>query len=123
MLGKKISELKASNAEKDKHIATLEVELKQAKEEYEAGTSKIRRASADASIDLSAAQVKIGDLNDEINHTRQRTKNYQILMTNCYTLGNRCCNEFAKNLLLCCSKVLGEKLCGWRIRRNDEVDN
>jgi hypothetical protein len=36
------------------------------------------------------------DLNDEINHMRQLNENYQILMTNCYTLGNRCCNKMMK---------------------------
>jgi HJR/Mrr/RecB family endonuclease len=35
-MGRKISELKASNAEKDNWIASLEAELKRAKEEYEA---------------------------------------------------------------------------------------
>jgi hypothetical protein len=40
--------------------------------------------------------VKIGDLKDEINRKRQLNENYRILMTNCYTLGNRCYNEFTK---------------------------
>jgi hypothetical protein len=40
--------------------------------------------------------VKIGDPNDEIIHMRQLNENYQILMTNCSTLGNRCCNELTK---------------------------
>ena len=70
MVRKKISMLEASNVEMDRCIATLEVELKRAKEEYEAKTSKIRWASVEATVDLSAAQVKVGDLNDEINHTR-----------------------------------------------------
>jgi hypothetical protein len=42
MVRKKISMLEASNVEMDRCIATLEVELKRAKEEYEAKTSKIR---------------------------------------------------------------------------------
>jgi hypothetical protein len=40
--------------------------------------------------------VKIEDLNDEVNHTRQLNENYRILMTNCCTLGNRCYNELTK---------------------------
>lgn len=75
-MGKKVSELKALNAEKDKHIASLEAELKRSKEEYEAETNKIRQVSAEVVVDLSAAQVKIKDLNDEINPTRQLNENY-----------------------------------------------
>jgi predicted RNase H-like nuclease (RuvC/YqgF family) len=71
----KISELKDFNVEQDRYIASLKVELKQAKEEYEAETTKMRQASAEAAVDLSATQVKIGDLNDEINHTRQLNEN------------------------------------------------
>jgi uncharacterized small protein (DUF1192 family) len=40
-MGRKVSELEASNVEKDKRIALLEAEIKQAKEEYEAKTMKI----------------------------------------------------------------------------------
>jgi hypothetical protein len=76
IMGKKISKLEASNAEKDRRITTLEVELKLEKEEYKAQTSKIRRASVEAAVDLSVAQVNIGDLNDEIKHTRQLNENY-----------------------------------------------
>jgi hypothetical protein len=38
----------------------------------------------------------MGDLNGEINHVRQLNKNYRILMSNYYTLGNICCNELTK---------------------------
>jgi hypothetical protein len=41
--------------------------------------------------------VKIGDLKDEVNHVTQLNENYQILVANCYTLGNRCYNELMKN--------------------------
>lgn len=92
-LEKKSLEFEASNAEKNKRIESLEAELKQAKEEYEAETSKLKLASAEAS---SAAEVKIGDLNKEINHLRQLKENYKILMSNCYTLGNRCQRELEK---------------------------
>jgi chromosome segregation ATPase len=95
-MGKQVSELEASGAEKDKCIASLEAELNQAKEEYEAETNKIRQAFAEVAVDLNAAQVKIGDLNDEVNHVRQLKKNYQILAANCYTLDNRCYNELTK---------------------------
>lgn len=92
-LEKKSLEFEASNAEKNKRIESLEAELKQAKEEYEAETSKLKLASAEAS---SAAEVKIGDLNKEINHLRQLKENYKILTSNCYTLGNRCQRELEK---------------------------
>lgn len=88
-MGKKISELEASNDEKVRCMAMLKAELKQAKEEYEAETNKIRRASDEVAVDLSAAPVKIGHLNNEINHTRQLNENYRSSMTNCYTLGNK----------------------------------
>jgi hypothetical protein len=65
-MGRKVSELEASK--KNKHITSLEAKLKREKEEYEAEINKIRRTSAEAAVDLSAAQVKIGDLNDEVNH-------------------------------------------------------
>lgn len=96
IMGKKVSELEASHVEKDKHIVSLEAELKRTKEGYKAKTSKIRLASAEAAIHLSAAQVKIGDLNDEINHMRKLNENYRILMTNCNTLGKRCCNKLTE---------------------------
>lgn len=70
-MGKKVSELEALNVEEDKHIASLEAELKWAKEEYKVEINKIKQASVEAAVDLSAAQVKIGDLNDEVDHTRQ----------------------------------------------------
>jgi hypothetical protein len=65
IMGNKISEFKALGIEKDKRIASLEAELKQAKEEYEAEENKIRQASTEAAIDLNTAQVKIEDLKDE----------------------------------------------------------
>ena len=65
-MGRKVSELEASK--KNKHITSLEAKLKREKEEYEAEINKIRRTSAEAAVDLSAAEVKIGDLNDEVNH-------------------------------------------------------
>jgi predicted RNase H-like nuclease (RuvC/YqgF family) len=52
-MGRKVSELKASNAEKDKHIVTLEAKLKRAKEENEAEINKIRQASAEADVTLA----------------------------------------------------------------------
>jgi predicted RNase H-like nuclease (RuvC/YqgF family) len=93
---KKISELKASDDEKDKRVALLKAELKQAKKEYETETTRLRQVSVETTVNLRAAQVKIEDLNDEINQTRRLNENYRILMTNCYTLGNRCCNELMK---------------------------
>jgi predicted RNase H-like nuclease (RuvC/YqgF family) len=96
IMWKKVSELEASSAEKDKHIASHEVELKRAKEEYETEIYKIRQASAKTTIDISATQVKIGDLNDEVNHVRQLNDNYRILEATCYTLDNRCYNELMK---------------------------
>lgn len=54
-MGKKISELEASDAGKDKRITLLEAELKQAKKEYEAKTTRIRQASAEAVVNLSTA--------------------------------------------------------------------
>ena len=83
------AKLEASNDEKVSCIATLEVELKQAKEEYEAEINKVRRSSDEVAVDVSAALVKIGQLNDEVNHTRQLNENYRSSMTNCYTLGNK----------------------------------
>jgi hypothetical protein len=41
IMGRKVSELEASNVEKDKRIALLEAKIKQAKEEYEVETMKI----------------------------------------------------------------------------------
>jgi chromosome segregation ATPase len=73
-MDKKMSELEASNARKDKRIVSLEAKLKRAKEEYEAKTNNIRQASAEAVVNLSIVQVKIGDLNDEINHIRRLNK-------------------------------------------------
>lgn len=73
-MDKKVSELEASNDRKDKRIVSLETELKRAKEEYEAETNNIRQASAEAAVNLSIVQVKIGDLNDEINHIRRLNK-------------------------------------------------
>ena len=61
---KKKSEFEASIAEKDKHIESLEVELKLAREEFEAETSKIRQESSEAVVHLNLAQVKIKDLKD-----------------------------------------------------------
>jgi hypothetical protein len=58
---KKVSELDASNVEKDKQISSLEAELKLEKEEFEAETKKIGKASTEVAISLSAAQVKIDD--------------------------------------------------------------
>jgi hypothetical protein len=55
MIGKKISDLEALDAEKDKRITLLEAELKQAKKEFEAETTRIRQASAEAVVNLSAA--------------------------------------------------------------------
>jgi chromosome segregation ATPase len=65
IMGNKILVLKALGIEKDKRIASLEAELKRAKEEYEAEANKIRQASTEADVDLNTAQVKIEDLKDE----------------------------------------------------------
>lgn len=78
-MGKKVSKLEDTNAEEDKRIASLEAELKRLKGEYEAKVNKIRQASAETAVNLSAAQVKMEDLKDEINHTRQLNKKYRIL--------------------------------------------
>jgi predicted RNase H-like nuclease (RuvC/YqgF family) len=76
IMERKISELKASNAEKDNRIASLEAELKRAKEEYEAETPKIMQASVEVAINLSDAQVRIDDLKDKVNHVRQLNENH-----------------------------------------------
>jgi predicted RNase H-like nuclease (RuvC/YqgF family) len=47
IMGREVSELEALNTKKDKRIASLEAELKRAKEEYEAETMKIMQASAE----------------------------------------------------------------------------
>jgi uncharacterized small protein (DUF1192 family) len=61
-MGRKVSKLDASNAEKDKRIALLEDELKRAT--YEDEMTKTMQASAKAVVCLSGAQVKINDLKD-----------------------------------------------------------
>jgi hypothetical protein len=74
--GVKIPELEAFNAEKDNRIASLEAELKRAKEEHEAKTMKMMQASAEVIVNLSSAQVKIDDLKVEVNHVRGLNENY-----------------------------------------------
>jgi hypothetical protein len=64
---KKVSELEASSAKNDNQILSLEAKLKRVKEEFKAKTKKIGQASAKAAINLSATQVKIDDLKDEVN--------------------------------------------------------
>jgi predicted RNase H-like nuclease (RuvC/YqgF family) len=54
-LENKTSEFEALNVEKDKHIAMLEAKLRQAKEESEAKTTKIRQALAKVVVDLNVA--------------------------------------------------------------------
>jgi hypothetical protein len=61
--------------------------------EFKDEVYKIRQASAETTVDLSTARVKIDDLKDEVNHVRQLNENYRILAANCYTVGNRCNNE------------------------------
>jgi chromosome segregation ATPase len=90
IMGRKVSELEALNAKKDKRIASLEAELKWEKEEYEDKMTKVMQASAEATVNLSGAQVKMDDLKDEVNHVRQHNEDYRILVANCYTVGNRC---------------------------------
>lgn len=65
IMGNKISEFKSLGIENDKRIASLEAELKQAKNEYEAEANKIGQGSTEATVDLNIAQVKIEDLKDE----------------------------------------------------------
>jgi uncharacterized coiled-coil DUF342 family protein len=88
--------LEASNFENDKEIASLEVELKRVKEEHEAKITKLMQASAEVAIKFSSTQVKIDDMKGEVNHVRGLNENYRILLSNCYTLGNRCHNELLK---------------------------
>jgi chromosome segregation ATPase len=90
IMGRKVSELEALNAKKDKRIASLEAELKWEKEEYEDKMTKVMQASTEATVNLSGAQVKMDDLKDEVNHVRQLNEDYRILVANCYTLVNRC---------------------------------
>jgi restriction endonuclease S subunit len=59
-MGKKLSELEALNAEKDKRIESLDDELKWAKEEYEAEVNKIRQTSTETAVNLSAASSEDG---------------------------------------------------------------
>lgn len=54
----KISELDALNLEKDKCPATLEAEMKQLKEKYEAETEKIRRTSVEAVVNFELENVR-----------------------------------------------------------------
>jgi hypothetical protein len=95
-MGRKISELEASNAKKDNQIASLVAELKRGKEEHEVETTKMMQASVEVAVNLSSAQVTIDDLKDEVNLLRGLNENYQILLANCHTLGNRCHNELLK---------------------------
>jgi chromosome segregation ATPase len=112
-LENKTSEFEALNVEKDKHIAMLEAKLRQAKEESEAKTTKIRQALAKVVVDLNVAQVKMVDLAEEMNHVRQLNENYRILMKNCYTLGNRCCNELEKTFSSVGAKSRAKTICRW----------
>jgi hypothetical protein len=83
----KKNKLDASNAKKDKQIVSLEDELEWVKKEHEAETTKLMQVSAEVAVNLCRAQVKNDDLNDE---------NYQIMLANCHTLGNRFHNELLK---------------------------
>jgi hypothetical protein len=49
-----------------------------------------------AFVKLSSDQVRIDGLKDEVNHVRGLNENYQILLADCHTLGNRYHNEFLK---------------------------
>jgi chromosome segregation ATPase len=62
------NKLEASNAEKDKRIASLEAELERVKKEHEGETTKLMQAFAEVDVNLSSAQAKIDDLKDEIGH-------------------------------------------------------
>ena len=53
IMGRKVSELEALNAKKDKRIASLEAELKWEKEEYEDKMTKVMQASTEATVNLS----------------------------------------------------------------------
>jgi hypothetical protein len=57
---------------------------------------KLMQASTEVSVNLSKAQVKIGDLKDEVNHVRGHNENYRILLANCHAIDNRCHNELLK---------------------------
>ncbi|KAL5647158.1 hypothetical protein ACJX0J_041513, partial [Zea mays] len=89
----KSSEFEASTSEKDKRIASLEAELREAGGKFKAESGKLKLAAAEAA---TASQMKIGDLKDEISHLMQLKENYKILMSNCYTLGNRCQRELER---------------------------
>ncbi|KAL5647141.1 hypothetical protein ACJX0J_041496, partial [Zea mays] len=86
-LDTKSLEFEASTSKKDKRIASLEAELKEAGDKFEAKSGKLKLAIAEAAM---ASQMKIGDLKDEISHLMQLKENYKILTSNCYTLGSRC---------------------------------
>lgn len=92
-LDTKSSEFEASTLEKDKRIASLEAELREAGDKFEAESGKLKLAAAEAA---TASQMKIGDLKDEISHLMQLKENYKILMSNCYTLGSRCQRELER---------------------------
>jgi hypothetical protein len=66
------------------------------KKEHEFEMTKLRQSSAEVVINLSNAQVKMNDMKAEINHVRSLNENYQILVDNFHTLGNRCNREMLK---------------------------
>jgi hypothetical protein len=70
MIREEKHKLEVSNVEKDRHIASLETELVQVKEEHEAKTTNLMQASAKVVVNLNTAQVKIDDPKDEINYVR-----------------------------------------------------
>jgi predicted nucleic acid-binding Zn-ribbon protein len=72
---KEKSKLKASNAVKDNQIASLEAELKRAREKHEAKMTKLMQASTEVAINLSSAKVKIDELKYEMNHVRGLNEN------------------------------------------------
>ncbi|AQK93220.1 hypothetical protein ZEAMMB73_Zm00001d010002 [Zea mays] len=71
---KEKSKLKASNAVKDNQIASLEAELKRAREKHEAKMTKLMQASTEVAINLSSAKVKIDELKYEMNHVIIKVK-------------------------------------------------
>jgi hypothetical protein len=54
------------------------------------------QASIEVVVNLSSAQLRIDYLKDKVKHVRQLNENYQILLANCHTLGNKCHNELLK---------------------------
>jgi isoleucyl-tRNA synthetase len=116
-----VQRLKASNAEQNKCIASLEAELGQMRKEYEIEMMKLRQSSVEVAANLSSAQIKINDMKAKINHVRGLNENYRILLANCHTLGNRCHKERLKTFSAAGALSKERKIFRFRLRRFNEV--